>query len=246
MITEKQKEILKLLIASQKGYNINQVAKNTKLSASWTHETLRALSKQGILTADKKGNSVVFNINWKDEKAHKLAELIALENPGEINIPKTNYEVSEKKSEVEAKTEGHQSASYAVNQPKQEFVEAKQDSFYSSAQPASNTNFAYSPQQGNFYNQSSQTSLYGVAPVGSEGVNTVLGNYAATGAFGYSNANSFSGGNQHYGSRGAVPPNTLGSRISSNVSRFTLKNHTTEHLSTVQGCNYCAPQPIVQ
>ena len=59
MITEKQKLIIRLLAKSKEGININQIAKSTKLSASWTYESLQLLLKSGLLKSEKKGKAIL-------------------------------------------------------------------------------------------------------------------------------------------------------------------------------------------
>ena len=235
MISEKQKQIIKALMNAKDGYNINQIARITNLSPSWTFETLKLLEKQGYLISVKLGNAVFFKMNWQDLKTQKVTELILLEEKysatqKEYNVSTQNLEKIENNKTVQENTEPR--------------VEIKQN-FYSKNEQLQN-NFSYSPKiiQGNSfnYNQSQQPSngsLYGIVPIGSQGINSVLGQYATSGAFGSSAYDSSS----NYNSINSVPPNSLGYRISNNIESFTLKDHTTSHINNAaSGCRYCGPE----
>ena len=91
---------------------------------------------------------------------------------------------------------------------------------------------------GNTYksNTNQQSFGYGINPMGEQGVNNVLFFYANAGAFGSSAYSSSS-----YSST-PVPPQSLGSRISSNVGSYSLAMHTSSHKSSISGCKYCGPE----
>lgn len=229
MITEKQKLIIKALMSKKEGCNINQIAKITNLSPSWTYETLKLLEKQGLLVSEKAGNAILFKINWNDLKAQKTAELIEIEDK-----PVNKKYLIEDKKEISTINENlsPQRVDF-YSAPKQE-----QNSFSYSG--AVQQNFSYSQNQQNSFSYSGQqgSNFYGVAPVGQQGVNAVLTQYAASGAFG----NFYSQSQSSPRSSTQVPPSTLGSRISSNISGYNLSEHTSNHLSSsVSGCKYCGP-----
>ena len=152
MITDKQKQIIQLLISSKEGYNINQIAKISNLSISWTYDSLKSLLKQGFLTAEKKGNALIFKLNLENEKAKKLAEFVTLDSKP---VYKTDNEVK---------------------------VLPKETFSYSQIQNPVQASSGYSSKvsSGNFYNQ---PQGYKIAPIGTQGVNSVLNFYAASGAF---------------------------------------------------------------
>ncbi len=220
---------------SKEGLNINQTARTTGLSASWTFETLKLLEKQGYLISIKLGNAVFFRVNWNDLKTQKLIELIIVEDKLQINLPQTNYKIVEKKEEVTK-------------------VEVLKESFYQRQNNPISSSFSYGTQtqKGNFSYGSNiqQGSIgYGIAPAGSAGVSSVLGMYASSGAFGsvgYSGSNENAAeGRLHTEMK--VPPDTLGSRVSRNVNSFSLKDHTSTHIErSVSGCKYCGPAIVVQ
>ena len=233
MITEKQKQIMKVLINSKEGYNINQIAKLTGLSASWTYETLKLLEKQGYLTAVKLGNAVYFRINWQDLKAQKITELILLEE--KFNPQKKTYAVNPGNLEIE----GVKTGNITVSEPATNEI---RNDFYNTKVENNPGNFSYSKVTSSNFSYSNQSAgFYGVVQAGPQGVNSMLAFYAQSGAFG---ASPYSGiGNTR---NTAVPPDTLGSRISGNVSAFTLRDHTTSHASnSVDGCKYFGPNAKV-
>ncbi|MBS3168685.1 winged helix-turn-helix transcriptional regulator [Candidatus Woesearchaeota archaeon] len=245
MISEKQKQILLLLASSKYGFNVNQIARNLNISVSWAHETLKNLTAQNILIATKIANSILFTINWKNPKTQILIDLILLDHPKlnpeikEIvnsNIEKTtNKAISEIPQQLKIK-------SYGIKQET-----TVQNSVYTpifTTQPIASQGYKGSIATSNFSYGNQQTG-YNIAPIGNTGVSNVLGSYAASGAFGgYSKQQTPTGG--WYGSSGAppVPPATLGSKVSDNISNFTLGTHTSQHKnSTMAGCQYCSAGP---
>ncbi len=215
MISEKQKQIIRLLLTSKEGYNVNQIARILNISVSWAHETLKLLEKESILISVKIANSILYRLNWENQKAQKITELILLDEKQPVKIPEK----------------------IGIQQNKHQNFQ----SFYTKA---INQRGYTTPSQSNTanpYKQTiSQTQSVGynaVNPVGNQGVNNVLSSYGTSGAFGSSTGYSPS---TPYSST-KVPPETLGSKISSNVSSFNLSQHTSSHKSITQGCRYCGP-----
>lgn len=210
MISEKQKQIIRLLLTSKEGYNVNQIAKILNISVSWTHETLKLLEKEGILLSVKIANSILYRLNWENQKTQKITELILLDEKKPVEIPeKTKYQNSQS------------FYTKAINQR----------GYTAPSQPTATSNS---------YKQTlsqAQSANYNATPVGEQGVNNVLFSYGTSGAFGSSKGYSAS---SPYSSS-PVPSGTLGSKISSNVSGFSLPQHTSSHKSVVQGCRYCGP-----
>ena len=221
MVTEKQKQIIELISESKEGYNINQIARLTNSSPSWTYEILKRLAQQGHLIPKQMGNAVFFTINTQNLVTQKIIELIKLET----------------KSEIPKREEKQPKIIQQIEHPTQKYERQKTINYV-----APSINQTTAP---NFYSTSSQptqTVEYGVTKAND--VQGMLVNYAATGSggLGYSN-NTFSGGNQHYGSSGAPPINTLAGKISKNPIGFTFSQHTSEHNSgSSPGCRYCGPE----
>ena len=69
----------------------------------------------------------------------------------------------------------------------------------------------------------------------------MLFSYAKSGAFG-GPGSPYSNNESHYGKGVAVPPDSIGSRVSSNISGFTIVQHTSAHKANVSGCRYCGPE----
>lgn len=217
MISEKQKQIIRLLLTSKEGYNVNQIARILNISVSWAHETLKLLEKEGILLSVKIANSILYRLNWESQKAQKITELILLDEKQSVKTPE-----------------------------KTEIQQNKYQNFQSFYTKAINQRGYTTPSQSNTVSASSykqtisQTQSVGynaVNPMGEKGVNNVLSSYGTSGAFGSSTGYSSSA---PYSST-KVPPETLGSKISSNVSSFNLSQHTSSHKSITQGCRYCGP-----
>lgn len=209
MISEKQKQIIRLLLTNKEGYNVNQIAKILNISVSWVYDTLKQLEKEGILKSAKKANAVFFSLNWQDKKTEKICELILLDQVKPIVNPVVNLESAKDITQIKPV--------YT------KIAETKQN---------------YAPS--NAYEQQSSFSAQNyssITPIGDQGVNSLLFSYAKSGAFG--NASNYSTVSAPV-SDAIVPPDTLGSRVSKNVSGFTMGMHTTQHKNlSVSGCRYC-------
>ncbi len=215
MITPKQAQIIRLLITNKEGFNVNQISRILNISLSWTHEALKYLESQGILNSERKGNSLVFTLNWKNPKTEKLCSLLIID--------------SEEASKIEKNLEGKKS------------VQRENTAAYKRvyAQPAARNSYTkqntYSSQT-SYTKQQTMGAVYSsVNPLGEQGVNSLLSAYAQSGAFGTASA---------YNSQSVVPPTvppeTLGARISRNVSGFNFASHSVEHRNNViTGCRYC-------
>ncbi len=217
MISEKQKQIIRLLLTNKEGYNVNQIARILNISVSWTHETLKLLEKEEILISLKIANSILYRLNWENQKTQKITELILLDE-------KQPDKVIEKPITQTNKYQNFQSFyTKAINQR----------GYTTSAQP--NTVSASSYKQ--TISQTQSVNYNAVNPIGDQGVNNTLFSYGASGAFGPTS--NYSASTPYSSTK--VPPETLGSRISRNVSSFNLAQHTSSHKSITQGCRYCEP-----
>src|SRR3989338_8147180 len=88
MLTEKQKQIIRLLLTNKEGYNVNQIARILSISVSWTHETLKFLEREGILASAKIANSIFFKVNWNNPKAEKICDFIILDEQSKESLIK--------------------------------------------------------------------------------------------------------------------------------------------------------------
>ncbi len=229
MITEKQKQIIKLLLTNKEGYNVNQIARILNISVSWVHETLKILEKEGILVSVKIANAVFFKLNWENPKTEKICDFILLDTK-EVLIAKP----------AEQKQISTQISQSIQPKPSYQSFYNNQINQFRGYSPISSPMVQNidNPYRQAIASQSFSPTNYSVAPVGNQGVNTVLSSYAASGAFsntGYSTATA--------PSTTQVPPGNLASRVSSNVSGFSMTQHTSTHTNIVSGCRYCGPPP---
>ncbi|HLC58725.1 MAG TPA: winged helix-turn-helix domain-containing protein [Candidatus Nanoarchaeia archaeon] len=229
MISDKQRQIIQLLLSKKEGYNVNQIARILNISVSWTHETLKILEKEAILKSEKFGNSILFSLNFNNPKTEKVVELIALDK---------DYKPTPEKQPAQKQAKNPY---YTIAKPEQPTTEANATRYRSAGEAPVQLPSKYSNDKNTFAYNTTNTS-YNVAPVGIQGVNAVLNSYAASGAFGgYSNNAPQKG--WYGGSATPVPPSTLGSKISSNVSNFSLSMHTSQHKAVTAGCSYCSGAP---
>ena len=235
MITEKQKQILKALINEKEGCNINQIAKITKLSLSWTYETLKFLESQEFLISVKSGNAILFKINWKNPKAQKIVEFIEIEES--YNKKQYTIEIRENLESKKLAMDSSPVNFYSQNNQKQNI----KSNPYLTNQTTQGFSYSQVQQQNFSYSPNIQTgSFYGIAPIGPQGVNAVLTQYAASGALG---SFSYASSQANYNQTQLVPPATLGSKVSGNISGFTLGDHTSTHVNNITpGCRYCGPE----
>lgn len=225
MLSEKQKQIIRLLLTSKEGYNVNQISRILNISVSWAHETLKFLEGEGVLNSVKIANSILFRINWDNPKTEKVCDFILIDDNSK------NKDLTEVKS---LETKPILNKGYNVIS-----TTSKNDNVYSLGSSSSSPNNIDSPYSQAKAIQNMSNFAYTPVPMGNQGVSNVLFAYASSGAFGGSSGYSAS---SNYSSI-SVPPDTLGSRVSKNVSGFTLSMHTTEHKEAVNtGCRYCGPE----
>lgn len=60
-------------------YNINQLARMTKMSVGGIHRTLKVLEKNGILYSKKIGNSLFYQLNMENEACTKMLETLQVD-----------------------------------------------------------------------------------------------------------------------------------------------------------------------
>lgn len=254
MITEKQKQIIRLLLTTKEGYNVNQIARLLVISVSWVHETLKTLEKEEILVSHKVANSIFFKINWNNSKAEKICDFVILDDYSKNKVSKsqdistqTSGVIKEKgitREELVQENKTNYLVENVSNQNKVTYSTVGNSGGYNIALSSGQNSGIDSPYKQAVAMQSIAPVGYNVTPVGDNGVNNVLFSYASSGAFGSSGNSAYSSTQGYYGRGVAVPPDTLGSKLSSNVSGFTITQHTSSHLvSTAPGCKYCGSEP---
>lgn len=257
MISEKQKLILKLLVGNREGYNVNQIARLLNISIGWVHESLKLLERQGLLKAEKVKNGIFYKINWKNPKAVKLSEFILIEELEKIprsseipNVSSNIYRIIEKdvaeiikKEIIEGKVESSEENN--ENPMATEYRLAYSPASSDRIAPIYNVTNLSNPESssrtpGSPYAAASG-SVYGVTPVGQEGVNGVLGMYGSSGLGSPASSDyAASSAPGQYGSKGAASPGTIEATVSSLVGNYNFAQHTA-HLTSgsISGCRYC-------
>lgn len=81
-------KILSFLLRNRELYNINQIAKILNLSVGSVHKILKNLEERKIVNIKILGNAMYYNINFNNQEAIKLSELILIE--GKNNLLKEN------------------------------------------------------------------------------------------------------------------------------------------------------------
>ncbi len=214
MINPKQTKIIKLLLSDKRGFTAARISKILSTDLPWTYENLKQLENQGILKSEKKGNLLIFALNWKNPETEKICSLLIIDSEEASEIEK-NIEISrprEKKS-----PEIRYSA--VAEQQTQKYAE---HSTYTS--------------NSSYVKQNAQNVYAAANSAGEEGVSNLLSAYAQQGAFGSAQVYSTAQPSAPV----VVPPNTIGSRISRNISGYNFATHSIEHRERViTGCRYC-------
>lgn len=84
MISKNTSKILNLLLREKELYNINQIARNLKLSVGSTHKILKDLEERSIVNAKVLGNAIYYTLNLDNQEAVKLLELILIEQRNKL------------------------------------------------------------------------------------------------------------------------------------------------------------------
>ncbi len=84
MIGKGTLKILNLILRSADLYNINQIARNLKLSVGGVHKTLKNWEEKGIVNAKELGNAIYYTLNFNNKEAIKLCELILIEEKNKL------------------------------------------------------------------------------------------------------------------------------------------------------------------
>ena len=214
MINPKQAKIIKLFLSDKRGFTAARISKILNTDLPWAYENLKQLENQGILKSEKKGNLLIFTLNWKNPETEKICSLLIIDSEEASEIEK-NIEISrprEKKSpEIRYSAEADQQIQKYAGQ-----------STYTS--------------NSSYIKQNAQNIYKAANSAGEEGVNNLLSAYAQQGAF--ENTQTYS--TAQSSAPPLVPPNTLGSKISRNISGYNFATHSIEHRDRIiTGCRYC-------
>jgi len=60
-------------------FNVNQIAKDLKMSLGGVHKILKSLFTKGIVAKEELGNATYYSMNLQDKEAKKLSELVLIE-----------------------------------------------------------------------------------------------------------------------------------------------------------------------
>ena len=77
-------KIINFLIRNLELYNINQIARTLNLSIGSTHKILKLLEKRNIVNIKGLGNALYYSINFNNNEAIKISELILIEDKNNI------------------------------------------------------------------------------------------------------------------------------------------------------------------
>ncbi|MEW5694206.1 MAG: winged helix-turn-helix domain-containing protein [Candidatus Hydrogenedentota bacterium] len=61
-------------------FNVNQIARNLKISVGSAYKILKSLEKKQIFVSEKIGNGIYYNLNLKNKETEIIAELVLIEN----------------------------------------------------------------------------------------------------------------------------------------------------------------------
>ena len=61
-------------------FNVNQAAKNLKISVGSAYKILKSLEKKQIFVSQKIGNGIYYNLNLKNKEAENIVELVLIES----------------------------------------------------------------------------------------------------------------------------------------------------------------------
>ncbi len=77
-------KILNFLLRNRDLYNINQIARILNLSVGSAHKILKNLEERNIVNMKKLGNARYYNLNFNNQEAVKLSELILIEEKNNL------------------------------------------------------------------------------------------------------------------------------------------------------------------
>ena len=81
MIPKNTSKVVRFLLRNTEkiGFNINQIAKSTKISVGSSFKILKELEKDKIVLSQNIGNAFYYNLNLNNSETVKLCELLLLE-----------------------------------------------------------------------------------------------------------------------------------------------------------------------
>ncbi|MEK6955622.1 MAG: winged helix-turn-helix domain-containing protein [Nanoarchaeota archaeon] len=233
MISEKQKQILMILLGNREGYKLGEIARILNIETSEIHETLNLLEKEKIVKLEKQN----FRINWENKKAEELCEFLLIDSEKKPELEKND----EEKSDVTRVIEKELKEGKIIEQEK-----APEITTYGIHNQAGNTTgsiYQTANTQGNAAPyQTANTTINNTNSFynGGNQVNNVLGMYADP-----QSTNSLYGSNQgnspgQYGSSGAANPGSIEATVSKTVGSYSYAQHTAhQNAGNVSGCKYC-------
>lgn len=78
MLTDNEKNVLKMLFIAFEDYSINYIAKKCRLTPNGALKILRKFEKEGILKSKKIANINSYSINFENEKTKSILQLVLI------------------------------------------------------------------------------------------------------------------------------------------------------------------------
>lgn len=73
-------KIVEFLLRAVQEYNINQIARELKISVGSGHKILKHLEKNKLIKSRKLGNAIYYKLNLDNEETQKIAALVLIES----------------------------------------------------------------------------------------------------------------------------------------------------------------------
>lgn len=80
MLSGNSLKILEFLLRNIDEYNINQMAKELKISVGGAHKILKDLEKSRFVKGKRLGNAIYYGLNLQSREVRKLCELVLMES----------------------------------------------------------------------------------------------------------------------------------------------------------------------
>ncbi len=75
-------KIVDFLLRNIQEYNINETARELKISVGSAHKILKSLEEDKVIKAKKLGNAIYYRLNLESKEARKLSELVLIDSKG--------------------------------------------------------------------------------------------------------------------------------------------------------------------
>jgi len=106
VLSKNSEKIIEFLLRHPSGnYNVNQIAREVKISVGSAHKILKTLESKKILKSEKFGNSILYRLNLENPETKKLCEISFIESKNKVlskNIVAKVYAVELEKFSGEA------------------------------------------------------------------------------------------------------------------------------------------------